>query len=325
MDKFTPYLLPFRFIDSHFLSFLDSLLASRSSYDPSFAPLHTLSPFFHDPHPPHPHPYICAPSAFLAVVRLLCLLQPWSSDAPLWPHLPPLAIRMQVLADQVLPCLRTYNTYLNCVTPLIDSSLYFQNRVLHLRLFLAFFHTSHRGNAAHWLLYFSNITYCQCIWVSFLAYFLTTHRGNVVFGCLPGLSYIFHSMVGRIYDHLSLLCPSFSFSILNHRPNDQDRHLTPPFPDNAHTKWPAISLFTNCYWHAQSRETHNGGGTVRTSCVYAASPDCSSKCGAVRIADGCKRTWTPGSFGAAGRASGLGTRKTRIKSSRANISLLHEE
>ena len=52
MDKFTPYLLPFRFIDSHFLNFLDSLLVSCSSYDPSFAPLHTLSPFFHDPHLP---------------------------------------------------------------------------------------------------------------------------------------------------------------------------------------------------------------------------------------------------------------------------------
>ena len=53
-------------------------------------------------------------------------------------------------------------------------------------------------------------------------------------------------------------------------------------------------------------------GTVRTPCVYASSPACSSKCGAVQIADGCNRTRTPGSFGAGERASGLGTRKTHI-------------
>lgn len=57
-------------------------------------------------------------------------------------------------------------------------------------------------------------------------------------------------------------------------------------------------------------------GTVRTSCVYAPSPARSSIRGAVRTADGCKRTCTPESFGAAERASGFGTRKTRIKSSR---------
>ena len=54
---------------------------------------------------------------------------------------------------------------------------------------------------------------------------------------------------------------------------------------------------------------------MRTSYVYASSA-CLSKCGTVRIADGCKSIWTPGSFVAAARASGLGTRKARITLSR---------
>lgn len=70
MDKFTPYLPPFQFIDSHFPALLDSLLASHSFRDLSFTPFHTLSPFFHDPLPLPPHPYICASSAFSAVVQL---------------------------------------------------------------------------------------------------------------------------------------------------------------------------------------------------------------------------------------------------------------
>ena len=54
-------------------------------------------------------------------------------------------------------------------------------------------------------------------------------------------------------------CPCFSFRILNPRPNDQGCHLTPPLPDNTHTKRPAISLCTNCYWDTQCRETRKRG------------------------------------------------------------------
>ena len=49
---------------------LDSLLASRSFYDLSFAPFHTLCPFFYDSFGLPPHPYLHASSAFLAVVQL---------------------------------------------------------------------------------------------------------------------------------------------------------------------------------------------------------------------------------------------------------------
>src|SRR5437588_8850706 len=70
MDKFTPYLPSFHFVDSPLPRLLDSLLASHSLYDLSFAPLHALFPFFHDPHSPPPHPYIQASSAFSAVVQL---------------------------------------------------------------------------------------------------------------------------------------------------------------------------------------------------------------------------------------------------------------
>ncbi len=43
MDKFTPYLPPFQYIDSH-LPLLHSLLASRSFFDSSFVPLRHLLP-----------------------------------------------------------------------------------------------------------------------------------------------------------------------------------------------------------------------------------------------------------------------------------------
>jgi hypothetical protein len=70
MDKFTPYVYPFEFVDSRFPSLLHSLLAFRSFYDPSFVPFRTLSPILHDLHPPPPHPYVRASSAYSAVIQL---------------------------------------------------------------------------------------------------------------------------------------------------------------------------------------------------------------------------------------------------------------
>jgi len=78
MDKFTPYLPPFHFIDSHLSALLDSLIASCSLHDLSFGPLHTLCPFFYNSFTPPPHPYLCASSAFSAVVQLYT----WSAQLP---------------------------------------------------------------------------------------------------------------------------------------------------------------------------------------------------------------------------------------------------
>ncbi|KAI0262979.1 hypothetical protein BGY98DRAFT_1048283, partial [Russula aff. rugulosa BPL654] len=70
MDRFTPYLPPFNYIESHLPNLLNSLLASRSFFNSSFAPLHILSPLLHDPSPPPLHPYTRASSSFSAVVQL---------------------------------------------------------------------------------------------------------------------------------------------------------------------------------------------------------------------------------------------------------------
>jgi hypothetical protein len=70
MDRFTPYLPPFQFIDSRFAGLLHSLLASRSFHDLAFTPFHTLTSFFHDSHTAPSHPYIRASSAYSAVIQL---------------------------------------------------------------------------------------------------------------------------------------------------------------------------------------------------------------------------------------------------------------
>ena len=83
MDKFTPYLPPFSFIDSHLPSLLDSLLASRSFYDLSFAPFHTLRPFFYDSFGLPPHPYLRASSAFSTVAHLYARSAQLPTNVPL--------------------------------------------------------------------------------------------------------------------------------------------------------------------------------------------------------------------------------------------------
>ncbi|KAF8487040.1 hypothetical protein DFH94DRAFT_599101, partial [Russula ochroleuca] len=70
MDKFTPYLPSFQYIDSHLPLLLHSLLASRTFFHPSFAPLHTISPLFYDSHSLPLHPYTRASSSYSAVVQL---------------------------------------------------------------------------------------------------------------------------------------------------------------------------------------------------------------------------------------------------------------
>ena len=83
MDKFTPYLPPFHFIDSQLPALLDSLLASRSLHNLSFAPFHTLCPFFYDSSTPPPHPYLRASSAFSAVVQLYARSAQLPTNVPL--------------------------------------------------------------------------------------------------------------------------------------------------------------------------------------------------------------------------------------------------
>ena len=58
------------YIDSSLPPLLHSLLAQRSLYNPSFAPLCTLSPFLYDLCPPPLHPYTQASSAYSAIVQL---------------------------------------------------------------------------------------------------------------------------------------------------------------------------------------------------------------------------------------------------------------
>jgi hypothetical protein len=70
MDKFTPYLPPYEYIDSHLPSLIQSLLASRSFFHASFSPQHILSPLFYDTHLPPLHPYTRASSSYSAVVQL---------------------------------------------------------------------------------------------------------------------------------------------------------------------------------------------------------------------------------------------------------------
>ena len=70
MDKFTAYLPPFQYIESNLPNLLNSLLASHSFFDPSFVPLHTLSPLLYDPSTPPLHPYTCASSAYSVVIQL---------------------------------------------------------------------------------------------------------------------------------------------------------------------------------------------------------------------------------------------------------------
>jgi hypothetical protein len=70
MEKFTPYIPSHSFVDTNFSDLLHSLLASRSFYDLSFVPFYTLSHHIHDLTPPPSHPYVCASSAFSAVIQL---------------------------------------------------------------------------------------------------------------------------------------------------------------------------------------------------------------------------------------------------------------
>ena len=70
MDKFTPHLPSFQYIESNLPQLLHSLLASRTFSNPSFVPLSVLSPFFYDSHSPPLHPYTQASSSFSAVVQL---------------------------------------------------------------------------------------------------------------------------------------------------------------------------------------------------------------------------------------------------------------
>jgi len=70
MDRFTPYIPSFQYIDSNLPALLHSLLASRSFFNSSFTPLHTLSPFFYDCQPAPLHPYTHSSSSYSAVVQL---------------------------------------------------------------------------------------------------------------------------------------------------------------------------------------------------------------------------------------------------------------
>ena len=70
MDKFTPYLPSFNYIDSRLPLLLHSLLASQSFFRSSFTPFHITLPLLYDTHPPPLHPYTRASSSYSAVVQL---------------------------------------------------------------------------------------------------------------------------------------------------------------------------------------------------------------------------------------------------------------
>jgi hypothetical protein len=70
MDRFSPYLPPFNYIESGLPLLIHSLLASRAFFNPSFGPLPILSPFIYDSQAPPLHPYTRASSSYSAVVQL---------------------------------------------------------------------------------------------------------------------------------------------------------------------------------------------------------------------------------------------------------------
>ena len=70
MDKYTPFLPPFQYIDSNLPSLLANLLAHHSYFHPSFSPSHILSSPLYDTHPYPLHPYTRTSSSFSAVVQL---------------------------------------------------------------------------------------------------------------------------------------------------------------------------------------------------------------------------------------------------------------
>lgn len=70
MDKYTPYLLPFQYIDSNLPHLLNNLLASHSFFHPSFSPSVILSPPLYNIQyaTPSPHPlttHLCVLSLHL--------------------------------------------------------------------------------------------------------------------------------------------------------------------------------------------------------------------------------------------------------------------
>jgi hypothetical protein len=70
MDRFSPYLPPFNYIESGLPLLIHSLLASRAFFNPSFGPLPILSPFIYDSQAPPLRPYTRASSSYSAVVQL---------------------------------------------------------------------------------------------------------------------------------------------------------------------------------------------------------------------------------------------------------------
>ena len=70
MDKFTAFLPPFQYLESHLPLLLQSLLAFQTFHNASFVPLRLISPSLYDSHPPPLHPYTRSSSAYSAVIQL---------------------------------------------------------------------------------------------------------------------------------------------------------------------------------------------------------------------------------------------------------------